>query len=396
MSDAPVIPYGHHHIDDDDIEAVVRVLRGDWLTQGPAVGEFESALCRRLGAPEAAAVNSGTAALHVGMLALGIGPGDLVVVPPITFVASANAALYCGADVAFVDVEPDTGLLSADALEAFLAGYRGPHRPRAVVAVHYAGLPCDLGRIGEICRRYGVELIEDACHAPGATWTDAAGVVRTVGDASTSAFAALSFHPVKHVATGEGGAVMTTRPELAERARMFRNHGITRDPMRLRQREGPWWYEMQLLGFNYRIPDILAALGTSQLGKFDRWLRRRRDIAARYRRAFADLPGIALQAERPGRSHAYHLFPILVDRRAEVLADLAARGIGAQVHYIPVHWQPVYVSRYGPQHFPQAEAWYARELSIPMFPSLTDAQVTRVSDGVAAVLGTMAALPAGA
>ncbi len=395
MTDGPVIPYGHHHIDDDDIEAVVRVLRGDWLTQGPAVGQFETALCQRFGAEEAVAVSSGTAALHVGMLALGIGPGDVVVVPPITFVASANAALYCGADVAFVDVEPDTGLLSAQALEELLADYRGPGRLRAVVVVHYAGLPCDLVRVGELCSRYGVELIEDACHAPGATWTDAQGRVRKVGDASTSAFATLSFHPVKHITTGEGGAVMTSRADLAERARMLRTHGITRDSQRLQWHEGPWWYEMQRLGFNYRMPDILAALGTSQLLRFEAGLARRRAIAARYREAFAGVRGIGLQAEPTGRTHAYHLFPVLVERRAQVLSDLAGLGVGGQVHYIPIHKQPFYLARYGPQQFPHAEWWYEHEISIPMYHAMKDTDVARVCDALTVVMRRVAPVPAG-
>ncbi len=387
MSDGPVIPYGRHRVEDEDIAAVVEVLRGDWLTQGPAVGAFETALCRRLGAPEAIAVNSGTAALHLGMLAMGIGPGDLVVVPPMTFVASANAALYCGADVAFVDVQPATALIDPGALDGFLAAYRGPLRPKAVVAVHYAGLPADLVALGEVCRRHGVALIEDACHAPGADWTDAAGRKRVVGDASTSTFAALSFHPVKHLTTGEGGAVMTTSPDLAEKVRMLRSHGITRSPARMERNEGVWWYEQHHLGFNYRMPDVLAALGTSQLHRFDAGLTRRRAIAARYREAFAAAPEIGLQAVPAGRTHAYHLFPILVERRAEALSDLAALGIRGQVHYIPVHRQPYYRARYGPQSFPHAERWYEREISIPMYHAMTDADAARVCDAVVRVVG---------
>jgi UDP-4-amino-4,6-dideoxy-N-acetyl-beta-L-altrosamine transaminase len=390
-----VIPYGRHHIDDDDVTAVMRILRSDFLTQGPAVDEFERALCRRFGASDVVVVNSGTAALHVGMLALGIGPGDLVIVPPITFVASANAALYCGAEVAFVDVDPTTALISVDALDQFLNNYRGPHRPRAVVAVHYAGLPADMVTLGALCAHYGLDLIEDACHAPGATWTDASGRVHTIGGADTSAFAALSFHPVKHITTGEGGAVMTTRRDLAERARMFRSHGITRSPELLKRREGPWWYEQQGLGFNYRMPDILAALGTSQLRKFDGWLARRREIADAYRSAFAELPGVGMQAQPTGRTHAYHLFPILVAARAEVLAALLVYGIRAQVHYIPVHEQPLYRARYGRQSFPGAERWYAREISIPMYPMLTDEEVTRVCDAVTRSVSSPGAVPAG-
>jgi len=316
------------------------------------------------------------------MLALGIGPGDLVIVPPITFVASANAARYCGAEVAFVDVEHDTGLISVDALEAFLASYAGPHRVRAVVAVHYAGLPCDLARLGPLCERHGLELIEDACHAPGATWSDAAGRAHPVGGALAGAFAAFSFHPVKHITTAEGGAVVSRRPALIDRVRMLRTHGITRDPRLTKSDEGPWWYELQELGFNYRMPDVLAALGTSQMRKHEAWLRRRREIAARYRNRFGGEAGISLQALRPGREHAYHLFPILVERREQVFTELLSSGIRPQVHYIPVHLQPYYRARYGDQRLAAAEDWYRRELSIPMFPAMTEDEVEHVSRSV--------------
>jgi UDP-4-amino-4,6-dideoxy-N-acetyl-beta-L-altrosamine transaminase len=385
MNDRSPIRYGRQLIEDDDIAAVTRVLRSDWLTQGPAVDEFEQALCTTWGAAHAVAVNSGTAALHCGMLAMGIGPGDLVIVPPITFVASANAVRLCGAEVAFVDVEPDTALLSVDALERFLASYRGPHRPRAAVAVHYAGLPCDLSALSQLLERHGLALIEDACHAPGATWTDSSGSTHMIGDATTSAFAALSFHPVKHLTTAEGGAVMTRDPSLAERVRLFRTHGITRDPAALVANEGPWWYEQHELGLNYRMPDVLAALGTSQLKKQRPWLARRREIAAHYRAFFATVPGIGMQATRPGRDHAYHLFPVLVENREDVMARLHEDGIRAQVHYIPVHVQPYYVARYGRQFLPASEEWYRREISLPMHPSLTAAQIERVCESMAGV-----------
>ena len=383
MTERRTIPYARHTIDEDDVAAVVRVLRGDWLTQGPAVADFERALGAALGpAATVVAVSSGTAALHLGMLALGIGPGDLVLVPPITFVASANAARYCGAEVAFVDVEPDTGLISVEALEGFLAGYVGPHRPRAVVAVHYGGLPCDLARLGPLCKRHGLELIEDACHAPGATWTDAAGSVHPMGDASGGAFAAFSFHPVKHITTAEGGAVVSHRPALTERVRMLRTHGITRDPRLMGSNDGPWWYELQELGFNYRMPDVLAALGTSQLRKHRAWLRRRREIGARYREVFGGESAIGVQALRPGREHAYHLFTILVDRRDQMFTEVLASGIRPQVHYIPMHMQPYYRTRYGDQRLAAAESWYRRELSIPLFPAMTEDEVEHVGRAV--------------
>lgn len=383
MSDRPILPYGRQQIDDDDVAAVVEVLRGDWLTQGPAIPAFEAALCAAFGAPHAVVVNSGTAALHLGMMALGIGPGDAVIVPPITFAASGNAALYCGADVVFADVEPDTALISVGAVERVIRGHKGPGRLRAVVAVHYAGLPCDLEALGALCRQHGLELIEDACHAPGATWTDARGTVRSCGDASTSAFAAFSFHPVKHFTTGEGGAVMTARPELADHVRDLRTHGITRAAGKMKKNEGPWWYEMQQLGFNYRMPDLLAALGTSQLAKHARWLERRRTLAARYRARLSGRSAVGVQALRPGREHAYHLFPALVERRREMFDHLVSLGIRPQVHYIPMHLLPYYVERYGTQQLPASEAWYARELSLPMYPGMSDQDVDRVCDALA-------------
>ena len=382
------IPYGRQCIGDDDIDAVVRVLRGDWLTQGPSVVEFETALSREFGAAHSIAVNSGTAALHLGMAAMGIGAGDVVVVPPITFVASANAALYCGADVAFVDVEPETGLISCDALEEFLTtDARGP-RVRAVVAVHYAGLPCDVGRLATLCRTHGVALIEDACHALGATWTDVDGKLHAIADGCLSAFAALSFHPVKHITTAEGGAVVTNDPELAARVVMLRSHGVTRDPRMLEQNDGPWYYEQQALGFNYRMPDVLAALGASQLTKHSNWLKRRREVAAVYRDTFADVAQIRLQAQCPGRVHAYHLFPIRVAGRRAVFDRLVHLGIRPQVHYIPVNVQPYYRKRYGVVPMPAAEAWYASELSIPMFQGISDRQVAYVCDAVLAAVST--------
>ena len=385
----PVIPYGRQTIEAADIAAVSAVLRGDWLTQGPAVAEFEAALATAFASPHAVAVNSGTAALHAGMAAMGIGPGDLVLVPAMTFVASANAALYCGAEVEIVDVEPETALVDPAAVARALDAYRGPGRPRAVVAVHYAGLPCDMDALSALALDRGLAIIEDACHAPGATWTDAGGRRHVVGSGDRSAFSAFSFHPVKHVTTAEGGAVLTADPRLAARARRFRTHGITRDAAELERSAGErWWYEQHDLGFNYRLPDVLAALGTSQLARHTGWLARRREIAEHYRAGFAGVPGVRLQHLPAGREHAWHLFTIRVERRAAVFAALDAAGIRAQVHYIPVHWQPYYRRRYGPRSLPNAEAWYRDVISLPMFPALSDADLDRVIDAVTrAVVG---------
>ncbi len=383
-ADNEPIPYGRQWVDDDDVAAVTAALRSDRLTQGPCVEEFEDALAQRCGAAQAVAVCNGTAALHLACLAAGIGPGDEVVTSPLTFAASANCALYAGAEARFADVRPDTGCMDAADLAS-----RVTERTRAVVPVHYAGHPCDTDRIAEVARRAGAVVIEDACHALGAEHLG-----RSVGSCEHADMTVFSFHPVKHVTTGEGGAVLTNDDALAERLRTLRHHGIVADPARQRFRgeeDGGWYYEVGELGHNFRITDLQCALGTSQLRKLDAWVARRREIKAAYDEAFAGLPGVDVPAETPGAISSWHLYPLRVpaERRRAVYDGLHARGILVQVHYVPVHLMPVYRDRYGhgPGDFPAAEAYYAREISLPMFPALTDAQVARVVDAVTEMVG---------
>lgn len=377
MSAREPIPYGRQVIDAADRKAVDAVLRSAWLTQGPLVTKFEEAVARAVGARHAVACANGTAALHLACLAAGLGPGDEAVVPPITFAATANAASYCGAKPVFADVRADTLTLDPAALEAALTP-----RTKAVLPVHFAGLPADMAEIGAIAKKRGLLVIEDAAHALGATYGR-----RRIGACEHSDMTILSFHPVKHIATGEGGMVTTNDDSLAARLRLFRSHGITRDPALLEDKtQGGWYYEMRELGFNYRIPDVLCALGLSQLKKLPRFLSRRRALAKAYAKAFAGRADIRLQALPAGREHAWHLFTIQVPaaKRRALYDFLHARGILANVHYIPLHRLPYYRRRgWKDVSFPRAEAYYAGALSLPMHAALTDAGQRRV---VAAVL----------
>lgn len=363
---SPVIPYGRQTIDGDDIASVVEVLRGDWLTGGPAVEAFEAALCARTGARHAVAFANGTAALHGALAAGGIGPGDSVVTSPLTFIASANCARYAGARPALVDIDPATLNLDPRHVD---------ERYDALVAVHYAGLPVDLSRLAGRPRL----VVEDACHALGASTPDG-----PVGNCARSDLCVFSFHPVKHVTTAEGGAVTTNDDELATRLRRFRNHGMVPDPD-----EGPWAYAIAELGCNYRMSDVHAALGVSQLRKLDRFVARRTELAGRYRSLLADLP-VVLPPAAPGADgwrHAYHLFPVRVADRRRVYEGLHAAGIRAQVHYVPVHRHPLYADLgVGPEDLPETERAYAQLLSLPLYPALTDAEQDRVVEVLAGLL----------
>lgn len=373
---AKPLPYGRQVIDAADRKAVDAVLRSPWLTQGPAVTRFEEDLARACGAKYAVACSNGTAALHLACLAAGLQAGDEAIVPAITFAATANAALYCGAEPVIVDVLPGTITLDPDAFAKAVT-----RRTKAVLPVHFAGLPADMLEISRIARRKGLVVIEDAAHALGASYRG-----RKIGACDRSDMAILSFHPVKHVATGEGGAVLTDRKDLCDRLRLFRSHGITRDPALLEEKNpGGWWYEMQSLGYNYRITDILAALGSSQLKKLPRFLKRRRRVAALYSAAFAGDARIRLQSLPTDRAHAWHLFTIQVPaaRRRALYDFLHARGILVNVHYIPVHRLPFYRRRgWENRRLPNAEAYYAGALSLPMHAGLTDADVRRVVKAV--------------
>jgi perosamine synthetase len=367
------LPYGRQSVDEADIEAVVEVLRSDWLTTGPKVEEFEHAFAELVGAPEAVAVSSGTAALHAAAFAADIGPGDEVVVADMTFVASANCVVYQGGTPVFADVDPDTLLLDVDSLRD-----RITDRTKAIVAVDFGGQPCDYEAIGTVADNHGLTLIADACHALGGSLRG-----RRVG--SLADLNAFSFHPVKHLTTGEGGMVTTADPALAERLRCFRNHGIDRD-FRQRDRHGSWAYGMAELGFNYRLTDLQCALGLSQLRRLGAWIERRRELARRYDAALEDIPGVKPLAVRDPDQHAYHLYVVQVqlepaaEARAAVFEALRSRDIGVNVHYLPVHLHPYYQRRLGtgPGLCPVAEAAYDRLLSLPIFPAMSGADVDRV------------------
>lgn len=348
-----LIPYGRQTVDDDDVAAVVRVLRGDWLTQGPHVEEFEQAVADNVGARFAVAFSNGTAALHGAMHAAGLGPGDCVVTSPLSFVASANCARYVGSHVDFVDIDLCT--LNLDPTQI-------PAEADGVVAVHYAGLPVDLSAM----RIRPRVVIEDAAQALGASTPDG-----PVGSCARSDMCVFSFHPVKSVTTGEGGVVTTNDSLLADRLRRFRTHGIRRRPD-----VAGWYYEVEELAFNYRLTDIQAALGTSQLRKLDRFIARRNELAARYREVLADLPLELPPAAPRGTMHAYHLFVIRVADRGRVYDEMRAHGIGVQVHYLPIHQHPLY--RHSATSVPNADAAYEGLLSLPLFPSLTFGQQDRV------------------
>ncbi|MFA7263674.1 MAG: UDP-4-amino-4,6-dideoxy-N-acetyl-beta-L-altrosamine transaminase [Caulobacter sp.] len=373
-----VLPYGRQTIEEDDIAAVAAALRADFLTTGPTVEAFEAAFRAVVGAGHAVACSNGTAALHMAMLAAGIGPGEVCIVPSITFLATANCAAYVGADVVFADVDPGSGLMTPDTLAEALDRAKG--RPvRAVLPVHLRGDVCDLPALAALAANAGAVLVEDAPHALGSTLTVGNHVER-VGDCAHSAMATFSFHPVKTIATGEGGMVTTNDAHLAERLRRARSHGMTRTAG-----ADPWLYEMAEPGFNYRLPDILCALGLSQLAKLPRFAARRRALAALYETALAPLAPIVRLANRPvGSDPVLHLLTVLIDfeaagkTRRQVVDALAAKGIGSQVHYIPVHSQPYWQTRNGPLDLPGAQAWYDRCLSLPLYPAMVDGDVDRV------------------
>jgi UDP-4-amino-4,6-dideoxy-N-acetyl-beta-L-altrosamine transaminase len=369
------IPYGRQLIDDEDIAAVVAVLRSDFLTQGPAVGQFEQAVAQYCKVPFAVAVNSATSALHIACLALGVGSGDTVWTSPITFVASANCARYCGASVDFVDIDPESFNMCPRRLETKLATAKTSGRlPKVIVAVHMTGQPCEMAQIKRLADEYGVAVVEDASHAIGARLGET-----MTGDCAYSDITVFSFHPVKIVTTAEGGMATTRDPVLARRLQLFRSHGITREQTELEDANvGGWHYEQHCLGLNYRLTDVQAALGVSQMRRIDQWIDRRNQLAMQYDAKLAHLP--LLLPKRPSHiRHALHLYVVRIDTtrtahtRREVFDRLRAAGIGVNVHYIPVHTQPDY-KRLGFKlgDFPLSEQYYAQCISIPMFAGLTD------------------------
>ncbi|WP_114394013.1 UDP-4-amino-4,6-dideoxy-N-acetyl-beta-L-altrosamine transaminase [Oleisolibacter albus] len=398
MTTAPFLPYGRQCLDEDDIAAVAAVLRGDWLTGGPSVARFEQAVAAYVGAPEGVACSNGTAGLHLAMLALGIGPGDVVVVPSLTFLATANAARYVGAEVVFADVDPATGLTSAAHLEAALARVAAG-RPRVLAPVHLNGQCVEMGEVGALARRHGLRVVEDACHAIGAAHVAADGTVVRVGACPQSDMAVFSMHPVKTIAMGEGSVVTTRDAELARRLRRFRSHGMIPAAEGVSQpgeglaadgQPNSWYYEMLEPGFNYRATDIQCALGLSQLAKIDRFLARRQALVDLYDRLLAPLAPVVAPIRRiPGCRPGWHLYVVHIDfaalglDRDAVMRRLRTAGIGTQVHYLPVHRQPYYRQRYPGTVLPGADAYYARCLSLPLFPAMTDGDAERVAAALA-------------
>ena len=376
-----MIPYGKQTISPADIAAVTEVLQSDFLTQGNKVPEFERVLADYCGAAHAVAVNSATSALHLACLALGLGQGDVLWTSPITFTASANCALYCGAEVDFVDIDPRTLNLSVTALAEKLAQAQQQGRlPKIVVAVHLCGEPCDMAAIGELAQRYGFAVIEDASHAVGASYRDG-----KVGNCAYSDITVFSFHPVKIITTAEGGMALSNRPELAQKMSLLRSHGITRNADEMDgDSDGAWYYQQIDLGFNYRMTELQAALGISQMQRLDEFVARRHQLAQRYDALLADLP-VGLPFRNPNNYSALHLYPVRVlpesgKTRKQVFDYLRENGIGVNVHYIPVPSQPYYRQRFGFQAgaFPHAEAYYAQAISLPMYFDLSEAQQDRV------------------
>lgn len=378
-----MIPYGRQDISDEDVEAVTAVLRSDFLTQGPAVPRFETAIREATGAAHAIAVNSATSALHIACMALDLGPGDWLWTVPNTFVASANVGLYCGADVDFVDIDPETYVMCPKALEAKLDRAEAAGRlPKIVIPVHFAGQSADMAAIGALAARYGFRVIEDASHAIGASYRD-----RPVGDCAHSDICVFSFHPVKIVTTAEGGCATTNDAALASRMELHRSHGVTRDPSLMEgASEGGWYYEQVALGYNYRMTELQAALGASQMTRLSEFVAKRHEIARRYDRLLGNM-ALTLPRQSPDSHSALHLYPIQVEDRARVFADLRKAGIGVNVHYIPVHTQPFWKKRgFARGDFPVAEAYYDRAISLPLYPGLTEADQDRV---VAALAGAL-------
>lgn len=367
-----MIPYGRQHITEEDIAAVVETLKSDYLTQGPKIGEFERKFADYVEAKYAVVVNNATAGLHIAAKALGVKPGSKVIVTPMTFAASANCIRYCGGDVEFCDIDPHTYLMDLTKLESKLESAE-PGTYSGIVVVDFAGYPHNMEEVRRIADRFGLWIIEDACHAPGAEWIDSNGERRRTGEGRYADCCIFSFHPVKHIATGEGGMVTTDNEELYKKLQHYRTHGITKDPAQMSKNDGGWYYEMTDLGFNYRLTDIQAALGVSQLSRAEQGLARRREIARKYDEAFAHIKEIKTPYRATDVNHAFHLYVIQVPDRKKLYDFLRSHGILAQVHYAPLHLMPYY-RQFGWKEgdLPVVEDYYAHCLSLPMFPTLTD------------------------
>lgn len=375
------LPYGRQTIDEDDIEAVTEALRGDFLTTGPKVFEFEKALCEATGAKEAVVCSNGTTALHLAALALGLKEADAVIVPSLTFLATANAARYCSADVVFADVDPESGMMGVDQAQEALK--KSKIKPKILFGVHLGGHACDLEGLASFAKKNGMKFIADACHGLGGSYKG-----KAIGSCEFEALSTFSFHPVKPIATGEGGAVMTHDEEWAQAMRILRSHGMQR-----REDIDPWFYEMRDLGFNYRLADVQCALGLSQLKKLPGFVAQREKLAALYDELLKPYaPAVKTPVRQKDSKSAWHLYSVRIDfaglkiKRGEVMDRLREQGIGTQVHYIPVHTQPYYRKLYGAQDLPGAKAYYDATLSLPLFPAMNEGDVKRVAEALRDVL----------
>lgn len=391
VSSASFLPYGRHSIDEDDVAAVISVLKSDWLTTGPVVDSFEQAFAEKTGARFAVACNSGTAGLHLSMMALGIGEGDVVIVPTLTFLATANAVRYVGAEIEFADVDSQTGLMEESNLRDAIERSNG--KARAVLPVHLNGQCVDMAMVARLAQEYGLNVVEDACHALGGTY-NSNGVAVPVGCCQHADMAVFSLHPVKTITMGEGGVITTNNPEMYEKLVRYRSHGMVRDPAHFQNGDlafgdegeaNPWYYEMPEPGYNYRASDINCALGLSQLGKLDNFVARRRQLTERYNELLVPLAPIIKPVRYvPDCDPALHLYVVLIDfdaagvDRATTIRRLKNMGIGTQVHYLPVHRQPFYQKCYGEIALPGAQSYYNRCLSLPLFPSMADEDVDQV------------------
>lgn len=385
-----MIPYGKQDINQADVDAVLEVLNSDFLTQGPKVPAFESKVADHVGARHALAVNSATSALHIACLALGLGRGDWLWTTPVTFVASANCGLYCGAQVDFVDIDPNTYNLCPKALAAKLdQAEKAGRLPKVVVAVHLCGQPCDMEAIQDLAVRYGFKVIEDASHAIGGKYKG-----EFIGSGAYSDITVFSFHPVKIVTTAEGGMALTNDDDLASKMNLLRSHGITRDPQLMtREPDGPWYYQQVDLGFNYRMTELQGALGVSQMDRLDQFVARRHELAARYDDLLADLP-VRTPWQHPDSYSGLHLYVVRLqlDRiertHREVFESLRGQGVGVNLHYIPVHTQPYYEAMgFSPEEFPESMAYYREAISLPMFQGMTDSQQDEVVRALKTAVG---------
>ena len=372
------IPYGRQSIGAAEHDLLKQVLDSNWLTQGPLLREFEEALAELCQARHCVAVANGTMALYLACRAADLGPGDKFLTTPMTFAATANVGLMCGAQPVFADIDPATLNIDPDQVERALAEHP---EIKVLLPVHFGGLMCDLDRLADLAEAHDVAIIEDACHAIGSRWQDRQGQLHAAGSCHRTAMGTFSFHPVKSMTTGEGGAITCQDDALAERLRLLRSHGITRDRARLEKDEGGWYYEMHELGINARLTDLQAALGLNQLKLLPRWQQRRLELVARYNELLAGVPGLQTVTRRQeGDRNCYHLMIIRSDRRRELYDHLHSQGILVQVHYIPVHLQPFYRREFGfrPGDFPHTEKYYAEALSLPLFADLTDQEQDRV------------------